>query len=91
MLLGIWKNYQELEESISLDELQRILKAHQEKEYRMMKFQAAVQGISLDDAGDSAQERFEAIKRRVEAREAGVSEEAAELDEIFGLELEIEE
>lgn len=46
---------------------------------------AALKGINLDEDND-AKERFEAVKRRAEARMTGKSEEQLELAE-FGLEI----
>lgn len=47
-LLGHWKNYDELEEQLSLDELMKTLEAFKDKEYRDRKFMAALKGIDLD-------------------------------------------
>lgn len=91
MLLGLWKNFVELEESICLDELMAILKASHEQEHRRNKFMAALKGVDIDKGStQDAHERMEAIKRRVAARQAGVSEETVELHE-FGIEFETEE
>ena len=48
MLTGIWKNYQELEDSLSMPELTAILVAKHESENEHKKFLAAIQGIDLD-------------------------------------------
>ncbi len=47
-LLGIWKNYEELERSISLPELMALLSQKRESDYDNKKFFAAIQGIDLD-------------------------------------------
>jgi hypothetical protein len=47
-LLGHWKNFDELESSLSIDELNAILNASREKQERDMKFQAAINGIDVD-------------------------------------------
>jgi len=47
-LLGIWKDYNELESSISMPELSSILKSKRELEYEEKKFLAAIQGVDLD-------------------------------------------
>jgi len=91
MLLGIWKNIEELEESINLDELRVILKASNEREMRHNRFMAAIQGIDIDkDDEAESQEAFERAQRRAEARLSGRSENEIEFDE-FGLDIEIEE
>jgi len=48
-LLGHWKNYDELESSISIEELLATLKAMHDKEDRQNKFMAALQGIELEE------------------------------------------
>ena len=47
-LLGHWKDYEELEESISMPELTATLKAMYKVEGRKNKFLAAMQGVDLD-------------------------------------------
>ena len=90
MLLGIWKNVEELEASLNLAEIEAIVQASREKEHRHNKFMAAIQGIDLDSEGsESAQEKFEKAKRRVEAKLSGKSEESLELGG-FGIDIETE-
>jgi hypothetical protein len=48
-LLGIWKNFDELETSISIEELMQILSITRDLDYEEKKFLAALQGISLDE------------------------------------------
>lgn len=91
MLLGVWKNIEELENSINLDELQAVLEAGREKEQRHNRFMAAINGIDLDKENkNNAQAKFDEVQRRVEAQLTGKSEKAIELD-VFGLDIEIEE
>lgn len=91
MLLGIWKNVEDLEMTINLDELRMILDAARERDYRNQKFMAAIQGIDIDKgAKDSAKERFDAVQQRVQARLQGKSEEQLEYDAL-GLDVEIED
>lgn len=78
---GHWKNFEQLEEDLSLEELEAVLKAGREKEYRLMKFQAGLKGIDLDGATDH-KERFDAVQRRVEAKLSGKSEEELEFAEL---------
>lgn len=47
-LLGIWKDYEELESSLSMAELTETLNAKREAEYSDKKFMAAMQGVDLD-------------------------------------------
>jgi hypothetical protein len=53
-LLGRWKNYDELEECLTFEELTAIINALREKEARENKFMAAIQGIDLDEESTSA-------------------------------------
>lgn len=45
--MGIWKNYDELEENLSIDELLATINAHRKNEKDRQRFQAAIQGIEL--------------------------------------------
>lgn len=47
-LLGIWKDYEELERSLSMPELTAILNIKRDKDYQDKKFLAAMQGVDLD-------------------------------------------
>jgi hypothetical protein len=66
-LLGIWKNYNELEESLSLAEIMAILSSKRELDYQEKKFFAAIQGVDLEDSNDSdrGQKEWENLKARV--------------------------
>lgn len=76
---------------ISLPELEAILKEAREKEQRHHRFLAAIQGIDLDKQSmDNGEDRVEAAKRRVAARQAGKSEVEVEFAE-FDLDYETEE
>lgn len=76
---------------INIEELKAILDAGRERDYRNQRFMAAIQGIDIDkDAKNDAEDRFEAVKQRVEARLQGKSVEELEYDEL-GLDVEIEE
>jgi len=89
-LLGVWKNIEDLEECLNLDELQAILDASRDREHRQNKFAAALKGVNLDEHDNSAKQRFDEIQMRAQARLSGESKEKIELD-IFGLDVEIEE
>lgn len=56
-----------------------MLTAARDKEKREQRFLAAIQGIDLDKSETEQQDRFEAVKRRVEAKKIGVSEEQLHL------------
>jgi len=91
MLLGIWKNIEDLEMHINLNELEVILEAAREREHRNMKFMAAIQGIDIDkDNKEQAAAKFDEVQQRVQARLQGKSVEQLEYDEL-GLDVEIEE
>jgi hypothetical protein len=66
-LTGIWKNIDELEESVSMPEMVAILSAKREKDYDEKKFMAAIQGVDLDKkSGQSrGQKEWEDMKARV--------------------------
>lgn len=93
--MGKWKNIEELEECLTLEELELIIKASREKEERFMKFYAAFKGVDLDESDrEEAEERFKKAQRRAEARLAGLSDEEIEAQQEisefadFGLEVE---
>lgn len=71
-LLGIWKDYKELEESLSLSEIMAIISSKRELDYQEKKFFAAIQGVDLDEASDSGrgQKEWEDLKARVFSRGA---------------------
>lgn len=86
----MWRNIAHLEESLSLPELQAVLDASREREYRANKFAAALKGVDLDNNGENAKDKFEEVQRRVEAKLAGKSQESTELDEL-AFDFEVEE
>jgi hypothetical protein len=71
-LLGIWKNLDELERSLSLPELTEILSTHNENEYNNRKFSAAIQGVDLE-GGKEEEDPWEAMKARVAEKTSGIS------------------
>lgn len=64
-MLGIWKNYDELESSLSMPELMQILSSRRELDYEEKKFMAAMQGIDLDKDSGRGQKEWEDLKARV--------------------------
>lgn len=73
MLLGNWRNFDELEENLSYPELIAMVKAARERDHRQMKFQAALKGIDIDK-NKPKDDPVERVKRKVKAKLAGVSE-----------------
>ena len=47
--MGNWKNYDELEENLSIDELIYTLNAYRKRQGEEHKFMAALQGVDLSD------------------------------------------
>ena len=66
-LLGIWKNYEELEESMSLPEISALLESKREIDFNDKKFYASIQGVDLD-AGNAEPDAWEKLKARVASR-----------------------
>jgi hypothetical protein len=65
-MLGIWKDYEELESSLSLPELMAILEEKRQADYQDKKFLAALQGVDLDEQnGTKEEDPWEAMKARV--------------------------
>jgi hypothetical protein len=66
-LLGIWKDYRELELSLSMPELLATLASKRELDYEEKKFLAAIQGVDLDaeNNSDKGQKEWEDMKARV--------------------------
>ena len=65
-LLGIWKDYEDLEMSLSLPELMSTLNAKRDVDYQEKKFLAAIQGVDLDEqSGSKKEDPWEAMKARV--------------------------
>jgi hypothetical protein len=66
-LLGIWKDYEDLETSLSMPELVTTLSAKRELDHQEKKFLAAIQGVDLDEeqGEESPQKKWEDMKARV--------------------------
>lgn len=63
-LLGIWKDYEELESSLSMPEMLATLGARRELDYEEKKFLAAMQGVDLDKQAGK-KDAWEEMKARV--------------------------
>lgn len=61
-LIGIWKDFDHLETSLSMPELIAIIEAKREQDYNDKKFSAALQGVDLDKQSgkDDAWEKMKA-------------------------------
>lgn len=86
-MLGIWKNFDELEESLSLPELELLLNKARERREQEMRFTAGLQGVDLDE-GKVDEKRAE-IERRAQARIAGVDENGIETMEFADIGIEV--
>lgn len=74
-LLGIWKDYQELEKSLSMPEIMATLATRRELDYEEKKFLAAIQGVDLEENNEDSgevrgQKEWEDMKARVFSRGA---------------------
>lgn len=78
-LLGIWKDYAELEDSMSLPELLKTIEIKRELEYSEKKFLAAIQGVDLDEQ-TGKRDAWEEMKARVFSKG-----QAANADDVLSL------
>jgi hypothetical protein len=65
-LIGAWKNYEELELSVSMPELLSTISTKRELDHMEKKFLAAMQGVDIDK--DKEDDAWEAMKKRVFAK-----------------------
>ena len=64
--LGIWKDFEDLESSLSMPEITAVIGAKREQDYQEKKFLAALQGVDLDEqTGNSKKNAWEEMKARV--------------------------
>ena len=65
-LLGIWKDYEELELSLSMPELMATLESKRDLDYQEKKFLAAIQGVDLDkNSANNSGNKWEEMKAKV--------------------------
>lgn len=64
-LIGAWKNFEDLETSLSMGELVEIISSKRELTYEERKFSAALQGVDLDKENGKGQKEWEDLKARV--------------------------
>ena len=81
-LLGIWKDYDELETSLSMPELMITLSTSRELNYDEKKFLAAMQGVDLDKNAGKAN-AWEEMKARVFSK--GKAENARDILALQGV------
>lgn len=91
MLLGHWDNFADLEEKVNLPELYLLLDASRKKDHEHNKFLAALKGVDLDKGSQtSAEEKFNEVQNRVNAKLRGVSNTTVSM-EAFNIDVEIED
>jgi hypothetical protein len=74
-LLGHWKNYDELEDNLSMPELIQTLKSMQKTESEKRRFLASIQGIDLgQDEEEQEGPTFDDIQRRALGINAGAND-----------------
>lgn len=72
-VLGVWKNFDELESNISMPELMAILESTRDLDYNEKKFLAAMQGVDLDEqSGKKQEDPWEALQARVASKTSGI-------------------
>lgn len=79
-LLGIWENFEHLERTVSLPELNKLAEAGRDRDMRHWKFQASLKGIKLDDEEseeepETGEEVLARIKRRAALKASGITDE----------------
>lgn len=95
--LGQWKNFDELEDNLSLDELYEVAGVMHDQEYNQQKFAASLKGIDLDEevaksgAEKEGTRSYEMIKKRAQAKIRGASEEELENMELAEMGLKPEQ
>lgn len=88
-LLGHWKNFEELEENLTIDELQAILDAINDREERDRIFRAAIAGVDYK-GGTREKDNSDPVERakaKARAQLKGMSEDQIEWGDL-GFEVE---
>ena len=83
-LLGIWKNYNDLESSMSIPELLVTLEESRKQTFENRKFAAAMKGIDLDGEKENP---VDAARKRIAAKNIGsdISPDDIIADSNFGV------
>lgn len=82
---GAYKNFDDLEESLSLPELEVILKATRDRRHEEQRFQASLVGIEIEDNSSSDENGYAEVERRAQERIAagsGIDLESVEWSEM---------
>lgn len=94
---GAWKSITDMEDNISIDELNVLLDAHRSAVFQQQKFAAALKGVDLGEqkTGGAGEKTFEDIRREAEEEVLGkradnIGSERADLAQ-FGIRVEEEE
>jgi hypothetical protein len=72
-LIGKWKNFEELEDSLSMPELVQLLKGISKKEDEDRKFQASLQGINLGEDATVEEESEHPTFEEIQMRAQGIN------------------
>lgn len=84
-MIGQWKNFEELEENLSLPEAEAILDARRREKWDQQKFAAALKGVEVDDydtAHGVAVKSGDDVRREAMAELRGMSEEQIAFEEL---------
>jgi len=84
-ILGNWKNFDELEECLNLDELSLLINSSRKAERERQKFAAALKGVDLDSESNDTKKKIEDVQRRANARLAGIDEDKFDELELIDL------
>lgn len=83
----MFKNYDDLEDHLTREEIVKMLEKAREKKYDDQRFAASLKGIDLDEGKST---KFDDVKRRAEAKARGISEDQYELAGHFNIIVEDE-
>jgi hypothetical protein len=74
-LAGHWKNFDELESNLSIEELNAVVDAIRKKDYEEKKFLAALQGVDLEEQSKKPEDIAELNNSRLSQKEGfGINE-----------------
>ena len=74
-MLGHWKNFDEMESNLSIDELLAILNASREREKRERTFLAAINGVDLEQEQKDAEDVTVLMSSNIASKEGfGIGE-----------------
>jgi len=74
-LAGHWKNFDELESNLSIEELNAVVDAIRKKDYEEKKFLAALQGVDLEEQSKKPEDVVDLNDSRLSKKEGfGINE-----------------